>query len=76
MLWADSISKDLGGAFWFYEGETLGFRAIFAYWPQYDLLITAAVNSQAPNGEDRLGPDPRQRRVRGPEPGAPASMRP
>ena len=48
--------KDLGGAFWFYEGETLGFRAIFAYWPQYDLLITAAVNSQAPNGEDRLGP--------------------
>ena len=48
--------KDLGGAFWFYEGETLGFRAIFAYWPQYDLLITAAVNSRPPNGEDRLGP--------------------
>jgi D-alanyl-D-alanine carboxypeptidase len=48
--------KDQGGRFWFYEGETLGFRAIFAYWPQYDLLITAAVNSQAPNGEDRLGP--------------------
>jgi D-alanyl-D-alanine carboxypeptidase len=46
--------KDQGGGFWFYEGETLGFRAIFAYWPQYDLLITAAVNSQAPNGEDRL----------------------
>ena len=41
---------------WFYEGETLGFRAIFAYWPQYDLLITAAVNSQAPNGEDHCGP--------------------
>jgi D-alanyl-D-alanine carboxypeptidase len=49
--------KDQGGGFWFYEGETLGFRAIFAYWPQYDLLITAAVNSQAPNGEDRLGPN-------------------
>jgi D-alanyl-D-alanine carboxypeptidase len=48
--------KDQGGGFWFYEGETLGFRAIFAYWPQYDLLITAAANSQAPNGEDRLGP--------------------
>jgi D-alanyl-D-alanine carboxypeptidase len=47
--------KDQGGGFWFYEGETLGFRAIFAYWPQYDLLITAAANSQAPNGEDRLG---------------------
>ena len=48
--------KDQGGGFWFYEGETLGFRAIFAYWPQYDLLITTAANSQAPNGEDRLGP--------------------
>jgi D-alanyl-D-alanine carboxypeptidase len=48
--------KDQGGGFWFYEGETLGFRAIFAYWPQYDLLVTAAVNSQAPHGEDRLGP--------------------
>jgi D-alanyl-D-alanine carboxypeptidase len=48
--------KDQGGGFWFYEGETLGFRSIFAYWPQFDLLITAAVNSQAPHGEDRLGP--------------------
>jgi D-alanyl-D-alanine carboxypeptidase len=48
--------KDQGGGFWFYEGETLGFRAIFAYWPQYDLLITAAANSQTPAGEDRLGP--------------------
>jgi D-alanyl-D-alanine carboxypeptidase len=47
--------KDLGG-FWFYEGETMGFRAIFAYWPQHDLLITAAANSRPPHGEDRLGP--------------------
>jgi D-alanyl-D-alanine carboxypeptidase len=47
--------KEVGGAFWFYEGETLGFRTIFAYWPQYDLVITAAVNSRPPNGEDRLG---------------------
>jgi D-alanyl-D-alanine carboxypeptidase len=48
---------ELGGSFWFYEGETLGFRAIFAYWPQYDLVITAATNSQPEVGEDRLGPD-------------------
>jgi D-alanyl-D-alanine carboxypeptidase len=47
--------KELGGAYWFYEGETLGFRAIFAYWPQYDLLITGAVNSRPPNGEDKFG---------------------
>jgi D-alanyl-D-alanine carboxypeptidase len=48
--------KELGGAYWFYEGETLGFRTIFAYWPKFDLLITGAVNSRAPNGEDKFGP--------------------
>jgi D-alanyl-D-alanine carboxypeptidase len=45
-----------GGPFWFYEGETLGFRVMFAYWPQYDLVITAATNSQPPEGQDHLGP--------------------
>jgi D-alanyl-D-alanine carboxypeptidase len=48
--------KELGGAYWFYEGETLGFRMIFAYWPQFDLLITGSVNSRPPNGEDKFGP--------------------
>ena len=48
--------KEMGGAYWFYEGETLGFRTIFAYWPQDGLLITASVNSRPPNGEDKLGP--------------------
>ena len=48
--------KELGGAYWFYEGETLGFRTIFAYWPQYDLLITGSVNSRPPNGEDKFDP--------------------
>jgi hypothetical protein len=33
-----------------------GFRVIFAYWPQYDLLITTATNSQPPGDEDQLGP--------------------
>jgi D-alanyl-D-alanine carboxypeptidase len=48
--------EELGGAYWFYEGETLGFRTIFAYWPQDDLLITGSVNSRPPNGEDKFGP--------------------
>jgi D-alanyl-D-alanine carboxypeptidase len=51
-----SYRKEMGGAYWFYEGETLGFRTIFAYWPQYDLLITGSVNSRPPNGEDNFGP--------------------
>jgi D-alanyl-D-alanine carboxypeptidase len=45
----------LGGAFWFYQGTTLGYRAIFAYWPQYDLVIAAMTNSQPPDGEDQFG---------------------
>ena len=53
---ARSYRKELGGAYWFYQGSALGFRAIFAYWPQYDLLITGAVNSRPPNGEDQFGP--------------------
>jgi hypothetical protein len=46
---------DAGGRFWFYEGIILGFRGIFAYWPQFDLVITASTNSQPPEGENRLG---------------------
>jgi D-alanyl-D-alanine carboxypeptidase len=52
---AQGYDKDLGGNYWFYQGSTLGFRAIFAYWPQYDLVITLATNSQPPPGEDKLG---------------------
>ena len=51
-----SYRKELGGGYWFYKGETLGFRTIFAYWPQNDLLITGSVNSRPPNGEDKFGP--------------------
>jgi D-alanyl-D-alanine carboxypeptidase len=46
---------DLGGLFWYYQGTTLGFRTIFAYWPQFDLVMTVSANSQPPEGEDQLG---------------------
>ena len=52
---AQAYKADLGGLFWFYQGETLGYRCIFAYWPQYNLVLTVATNSQPPEGEDRLG---------------------
>jgi D-alanyl-D-alanine carboxypeptidase len=48
--------EEMGGSFWFYQGTTLGFRAVFAYWPQYDLVITAATNSQPPEDEDQFLP--------------------
>lgn len=44
----------MGGPFWFYQGTTLGFRTIFIYWPQYDLVITASTNSQPPPADDKL----------------------
>jgi D-alanyl-D-alanine carboxypeptidase len=50
-----AYQAQLGGGYWFYQGTTFGFRAIFAYWPQYDLVITAATNSQPQDGEDQLG---------------------
>lgn len=46
-----------GGDFWFYEGITFGFRTIFAFWPQYGLIITASTNSQPAAGEDQLASD-------------------
>jgi D-alanyl-D-alanine carboxypeptidase len=45
-----------GGPFWFYQGTTLGFRALFAYWPQHDLVITAITNSQPRTGQDQFAP--------------------
>lgn len=42
------------GAYWFYQGTTFGFRAIFAYWPQYDLVITAMTNSQPEDTDDQF----------------------
>ena len=42
------------GTLWFYQGTTLGFRTVFAYWPQYNLVITASTNSQPPRGQDQF----------------------
>src|SRR5215469_12534268 len=50
-----AYKADLGGLFWFYEGMTLGYRCIFAYLPQYNLVLTVATNSQPPAGTDQLG---------------------
>src|SRR3954452_18700957 len=33
------------GTFWFYEGETLGFRALHAYFPDSGLIIAVGLNS-------------------------------
>ena len=44
------------GALWFYEGETLGYRAAFLFSPEDDVLVAAATNSQPSGEEDKLVP--------------------
>jgi D-alanyl-D-alanine carboxypeptidase len=42
------------GAHWFYEGETLGYRTLYVWFSQNDILITVQTNSQPADGMDRL----------------------
>lgn len=41
--------------FWYYEGETLGYRAVFAFFAEDDLVLTVMTNSQPPEDEDQIG---------------------
>ncbi len=41
------------GTFWFYEGETLGFRAVHAYFPDSGLIIAFGLNSAT--ADDQIG---------------------
>jgi D-alanyl-D-alanine carboxypeptidase len=34
------------GTFWFYQGETLGYRMIYAYLPKSDIVFALGINSQ------------------------------
>jgi D-alanyl-D-alanine carboxypeptidase len=42
------------GTFWFYEGETLGFRALHAYFPDSGLIIAFGLNSATESANDRI----------------------
>jgi D-alanyl-D-alanine carboxypeptidase len=42
------------GAHWFYEGETLGYRTLYVWFAQDDILITVQTNSQPADRMDRL----------------------
>jgi D-alanyl-D-alanine carboxypeptidase len=39
------------GTFWFYEGETLGFRALHAYFPESGVIIAIGLNSATADDE-------------------------
>ncbi len=40
------------GTFWFYEGESLGFRMVHLYLPQQDAVIAIGFNSQPDGAQD------------------------
>jgi D-alanyl-D-alanine carboxypeptidase len=41
------------GRIWFYEGETLGYRGVYAYYPEDNLITVVSINSQPPR--DHVG---------------------
>ncbi len=43
------------GTFWFYEGETLGYRMLYAYFPTTKMIIALGLNSQPDAKEDKIG---------------------
>lgn len=43
------------GAFYFYEGMTLGYRMVHAYFPAQNLVLAVGLNSQPPDGKDHVG---------------------
>ena len=65
----DALSEDDPGGFslgltqkilgplgprWFYEGMTLGFRTLYVWIDDEDLMITVQTNSQPPEGTDKI----------------------
>jgi D-alanyl-D-alanine carboxypeptidase len=43
------------GKFWFYEGETLGYRMAYAWVPESDVVLAVGINSQPNQKEDQIG---------------------
>lgn len=43
------------GRFWFYEGETLGYRALYLYVPCNKIIVSALFNSATNSENDRAG---------------------
>lgn len=51
---AQAYNPDFGH-YWFYEGETLGYRAVYFYLPCQKMVITTLVNSSVNDSNDHAG---------------------
>jgi D-alanyl-D-alanine carboxypeptidase len=43
------------GPLWFYEGVTLGYRTLYAWYSDENMMIILQTNSQPPEGMDKIG---------------------
>jgi D-alanyl-D-alanine carboxypeptidase len=43
------------GRFWFYEGETLGYRMVHVWLPKQDVIFAFGLNSQPNGNDDQIG---------------------
>jgi len=43
------------GKFWFYEGETLGYRMVYAWFPESENVVAVGINSQPNDKENHAG---------------------
>jgi D-alanyl-D-alanine carboxypeptidase len=52
-LGAAQLTDEELGTFWFYQGESLGFRALHAYFPDSGLIIAFGLNSGTADADDQ-----------------------
>lgn len=43
------------GTIWFYQGETMGYRVLYGYFPKQDVVIALGLNSQPNAKDDHIG---------------------
>lgn len=52
---SQAYDKDMG-RYWFYEGQTLGYRAFYMYSPESKIIVVALFNSATNSENDKGGP--------------------
>lgn len=55
-LGVGQLTNPQTGTIWYYEGETLGYRVLYGYFPKQDAVIVLATNSQPKGKDDHIGP--------------------
>ncbi len=48
------VSPELGSG-WEYEGGTMGFRVVYIYLPERDIVVSVGLNSNVDDGQDQIG---------------------